>query len=606
MGVDASLQDLIRENESLTAELAEARDLLQALRQGRVDALVSSEGDAVYGVQLIALAVDEAESYLDALALLVKKLCESTGFLYGEAWAMTSNGATLERTNAWHGGCTDAIMLHESVTGLALDPPDASLLHTLRSGEPQWILVDALQSSPRAEAIRACEMQTGLLLPLMIGRQPAAVLALWKKERQGRDNAVIARAQKIVSQSAPFVQKKREQEVMQRTLIALERTVRDRTLEMAELSGRLSDQRTKREQAEKLSQDRQNAVVLSEQELKKQTMLLQSILDSMAEGVVVTDPSGRVLQCNPAARKLLGDVPAHLSPQLWADVYGLYQPDKVSRLAGDEMPLAKALRGEAADRVEIFIRGGADPDGRLLAVTARPLVDDSRTIYGAVAVLHDITQYKLEEEQRIQRIEEQRDTLVREVHHRIKNNLAALIELMQRHGGKHPEFKVYLKQVEKQLYALATMYGLEASRDAAIRLDRLLRNVSDNAQLLFGTRVHTAIADNHLGARALREEEAVPVALVLNELLVNACKHGTGDAVEIRVVGDGASVLIDVVNAVKKNFQLSNINTEGRMSGIALVRALLPSKKASLKFKHSNNRFAASVCLPPEIFRLDG
>lgn len=449
-------------------------------------------------------------------------------------------------------------------------------------------------------------MHTGLVLPLMRGRQVMAVLALWTTERASRDTAMLFNARRILKQLAPFVQTKREQEAMQRTLVSLQRTVRDRTLEMAELSGHLSDQRAKREQAERLIQDRQKAVVVSEQEVKKQTMLLQSILDSMAEGVVVTDPSGSVLQCNPAARKILGEVPDHLAPQLWSDAYGLYQPDKVTRLTGEEMPIVKALCGEAVDRAEIFVRGGADPEGRVLSITARPLVDDSRTVYGAVAVFHDITQYKLEEQRRIQRIEEQRDTLVREVHHRIKNNLAALIELMHRHSSKHPEFKVFLKQVEKQLYAIATMYGLEATRDAAIRLDRLIRNVSDNAQLLFGTRVHTAIADHHLGARALREEESVPVALVLNELLVNACKHGTGDAIEIRVIGDGASVVIDVVNAVEKNFQVPDMNAEGRVSGIALVRALLPSKKSSLEFKCSNNRFAASVCLPPEIFRLGG
>jgi hypothetical protein len=103
-----------------------------------------------------------------------------------------------------------------------------------------------------------------------------------------------------------------------------------------------------------------------------------------------------------------------------------------TRIASEEMPLVKALRGEKSDQVEIFIRGGMALEGQMIAMSGRPLLDASGAIYGAVAVFHDITQHKREEEERIQNLEEQRDTLVREVHHRIKNNLAAVIELIIR------------------------------------------------------------------------------------------------------------------------------------------------------------------------------
>lgn len=595
MGNIASLPELIRENQRLAAELAEARDLLHAVRKGEVDALVSSEGDAIYAIQLMALAVDEAENYVDALAIVLKRLCEVTGCIYGEAWAAASNGQALERTGAWYGACSQAIFLHESVAGLALDLPEASLMETLRSGEPQWTKVEQLPPSVRTDAIRGCGMRAGLTLPLMKGSEVMAVLALWNADSMEQDNALLLKARRVLKQFAPFVQRKREQDALRHTLVTLDRTVRDRSRELSEQSAR-------REAAETLSRERQQAVAQSEQDLKKQTVLLQSILDSMAEGVLVTDRSGRVLQCNPAARKTFGEMPKHVAPELWPDLYGLYEADKVTRLPSAAIPLTKALRGEKSDRVEIFVRGGAMPEGEMIAMSGRPLLDVSGAIYGAVAVFHDITQRKREEEKRIQNIEDQRDTLVREVHHRVKNNLAAIIQLMHQHESEYPELDVFLKQIEKQLYAIATLYGLEASREAGIHLDRLIRNVSLNAESLFGVRVHAAAGEPDLRALKVCEEDSVPVALVLNELLVNACKHGEDNAIEVRATRDGAGVVIEVLNTVKPDTQRADIPAAGRVSGISVVRALLPQKRASLEFRQSPGHFLATMRLAPEVF----
>ena len=82
MNADPRLQQLTEENQLLAARLAEAEEVLRALRNGQADALVGAEGDAVYGVQLIALAVDQADTYEEALGLLLRKLCQSTDWSY--------------------------------------------------------------------------------------------------------------------------------------------------------------------------------------------------------------------------------------------------------------------------------------------------------------------------------------------------------------------------------------------------------------------------------------------------------------------------------------------------------------------------------------------
>ncbi|MNC92782.1 hypothetical protein D3C83_92790 [compost metagenome] len=53
---------------------------------------------------------------------------------------------------------------------------------------------------------------------------------------------------------------------------------------------------------------------------------------------------------------------------------------------------------------------------------------------------------------------------------------------------------------------------------------------------------------------------------------------------------------------MKPDAQLADIPAAGRVSGISVVRALLPQKRASLEFRQSPERFLATVRLAPEVF----
>ena len=101
---ESRLRDLAAENRRIATELSETREVLRAIRRGEVDALVSSEADAVYAIQLAALAVEKAETYLESLSLLLRQLCLRGGWEYGEAWSASKDRQRLHRMSAWYGG----------------------------------------------------------------------------------------------------------------------------------------------------------------------------------------------------------------------------------------------------------------------------------------------------------------------------------------------------------------------------------------------------------------------------------------------------------------------------------------------------------------------
>src|SRR5205823_140627 len=129
-----------------------------------------------------------------------------------------------------------------------------------------------------------------------------------------------------------------------------------------------------------------------EEALRKQTDILQSVLDSMGDGVVVADETGRFLIFNPAAEQILGIGATDASPQDWSSRYGLYLPDAITPYPASELPLARAMHGEAVEGVEIFVRHEKVPDGVWVSVNARPLRDETGAQRGGVVVFSDITE----------------------------------------------------------------------------------------------------------------------------------------------------------------------------------------------------------------------
>jgi len=128
----------------------------------------------------------------------------------------------------------------------------------------------------------------------------------------------------------------------------------------------------------------------SQRALQQQTGILRSVLDSMGDGVSVADQHGALLLENPAARRIAGhDGTAGARPP---EVF--FQHDQTTPCPPDNLPLARAVRGESSDSVELFFRQSPASDGRWLSVTARPLRDAHGHNQGGVAVFSDVTERK--------------------------------------------------------------------------------------------------------------------------------------------------------------------------------------------------------------------
>jgi PAS domain S-box-containing protein len=332
-----------------------------------------------------------------------------------------------------------------------------------------------------------------------------------------------------------------------------------------------------------ISERKMAAVALHESERFK-----QAVLDSISSQIAVISHDGTIVAVNEAWRKFAlenSDVPGQVARHTqigtnYLDICRASQGESSEGAAEARAGVRAVLDGKLA-RFNLDYACHSPSQQRWLTLSVTPIVEESQ---GAVITHVDITARKIAEDN----LALHRDTLVREVHHRIKNNLQGVAGLLQLELGKFMELDPRLADAISQVNAIAIVHGLQAEHaDECIRLcdsiSHICTMVSELAQhpILFQIKhEHTFIPVQIEG------NEAVSVALVLNELILNAVKHspkGSSTPV-VSLEADGTGATIYIRNGVS-GVPDFNIDTgKGLSTGLSLVRSLLPKDGAKLGY----------------------
>lgn len=111
----------------------------------------------------------------------------------------------------------------------------------------------------------------------------------------------------------------------------------------------------------------------SQSVLQQHGWMLLSMLDSMGDGLVVTNADGRFVFFNEVAKRHFSFVPSDAKAAEWMNLAPCYRSDGVTLFPVAERPLTRALQGEAMDGVELLVPQARALGKRWLSVTARPL-----------------------------------------------------------------------------------------------------------------------------------------------------------------------------------------------------------------------------------------
>ena len=306
---------------------------------------------------------------------------------------------------------------------------------------------------------------------------------------------------------------------------------------------------------------------------------LRQLLEALPAAVYTTDEKGVVTYYNPAAAQLAGRTP-EVGVDEWCVTWKIYTPDG-TYLPHDQCPMAVALRENRPIRgVEAVAER---PDGTRVPFLPfpTPIRNNEGKLVGAINMLVDVTERK--------EAESRQQMLLQELNHRVKNNLQMLHSLLNSANREtaNSAAKIVLSDAAQRVAAIAAaqkvLYNAHShSFDAA----EFLKSVCDTASQSFEKDVTIEIAPV---AGKLANEVSMPLALILNELLTNAVKHGingTGKGtvyVELREKDDELHLSVKDKGA---GFEL--VPSERRSSGLGLVRGLARQVGGELEVRNEN------------------
>ncbi|TXR46623.1 PAS domain S-box protein [Phyllobacterium endophyticum] len=300
---------------------------------------------------------------------------------------------------------------------------------------------------------------------------------------------------------------------------------------------------------------------------------MRQILEALPAAVYTTDVHGKITYFNRAAVELAGREPV-IGVDEWCVTFRLFTADG-QPLPHDECPMAIALKENRPVRgVEAMAQR---PDGAMFPFLPfpTPMRDGDGNLVGAVNMLVDISDRKL--------AETNQKIFLDELNHRVKNNMAMLYALIRsaERETENSEARTVLRNASQRVGAMAaaqqTLYSErnQSGVDASI----FVNAVCNSASQVFSKEVALHI---DVEPELLPNDAAMPLALVINELLTNAAKHGCDDAgkcdiwVSLRRT-DGDFVLTIYDNGPGFNLE----DTGRRSSGTGLVSGLVRQLRGS-------------------------
>ena len=255
--------------------------------------------------------------------------------------------------------------------------------------------------------------------------------------------------------------------------------------------------------------------------LRAEEARLRTVLDRMPVGVALAEaPSGRLLVHNRRAAELLGHSMPAVQDASGNARYGAVLPsNEDAPLPPDAYPLVRAARhGETVEREEMRYRRG---DGRLtwFEMSAARIADPAGGGALAVATFADIAERK--------QAERQREFLIAELNHRVKNMLATVQSLaaQTQRGPDGADAGRFMQEFGRRLRTLARAHDLIAagSWDEA-ELEAVARAAL--APLLATAEAAERVRLEGPAGVRIGPREAQALALALHELATNALKHG--------------------------------------------------------------------------------
>ncbi len=240
------------------------------------------------------------------------------------------------------------------------------------------------------------------------------------------------------------------------------------------------------------------------------------------------------------------------------------------------------------------VKFNVNGEHKILELTVTPVYLKNKTL--AFGVVNDITERKKAED-RILRSLKEKELLLREIHHRVKNNLQIISTLLSLQSSKSGKINVEDLYMESQnrIQSIALIHEkLYKSDDLAhINFESYVKDLVSDLFDSYGVNSSRIKLNLNIEEVTMGIETAIPCGLIINELVSNSLKHGfssseTGQInVELRKDGEYSLIISDTGSPFPEEMDIISNDT----LGLELIKNLVIQLDAKLTFKRDIKEF---------------
>ena len=310
----------------------------------------------------------------------------------------------------------------------------------------------------------------------------------------------------------------------------------------------------------------------------------------VGDGLIRLDVSGAIIYASPNAKSAFNRI--GWAGELDGNVLGEIAR-KVSQVKPEahEEAMEVSLSGKSLRRVEIENTGGT------IDLLVLPLLVGGDRI-GAIVLLQNVTELRRRERELVTK-----DATIREIHHRVKNNLqtvSALLRLQSRRI-EDPAASAALNEAVRRIASIALVHEtLSSSTEASVAFDDVLDRLVTHA-LELSPRMGELNISRHGELGSLDPRIATPLSLVVTELIHNALEHGLAESganltIEVsRLEGSAEIIIFDDGVGLPDGFTI----LESANLGLQIVRTLTENElKGSIDLIRTNRGTEAKLNFP--------
>jgi PAS domain S-box-containing protein len=260
--------------------------------------------------------------------------------------------------------------------------------------------------------------------------------------------------------------------------------------------------------------------------LAREQARLASVLEATSDLVAFLDESGNVLYLNPAGRRMAGLAGGNRKCTRLNELHPRWARDLILK---EGIPAARTAGTWSGETAILHGDGREIPVSQVIAVHyGEPGLNGSSPVSFLSTIARDISERKQAEEQLRGSLRE-KEALLKEIHHRVKNNLQLINSLLALQAARvaDPATGDLLTESQNRVRTMALVHEnlYRAGNLASIPLARHVESLCAHVLCSYGAAADRVQLDTHVDDVSIDLDRAVPCGLIINELLSNALKH---------------------------------------------------------------------------------